>query len=272
MNALTPIEQEVVALAAAIEAINSMVNHEMMSLPPIGGPDAEARFKSLASGALFSVLLADMLEKVDPALLGIEGSLLDALRKISDEPTLSTHEHAAKLHKATIDLIEWLDTEIQVEVWLPSVDVNAHLKLRRRDFVSICGNISKHNVSRLTRKSEQLRRLLAGNGIDIQWGDALGALDDFHAKFHTDVLAYHSTTLAELLNNLRWAIHEYLTPEFHRSYKPPESVDTYKYGYDVPAAISNKYATDRYWDAMNSVRGKPWVPKFTAARYLKGKY
>lgn len=249
-----------------------MVNHEMMTFPKNGGPDAEVGFKSMASSALFNVLLGDLLEKSDAALLGIDGSLLDALRSISEKPLLAPYEHATSLRKTVGELTQWLATEIQVEVWFPSIDVNANLKLCRSDFVRICSNMSKHNVSRLTGKSEQLRKILATNGIDVQWGDALGALDDFYTKFHTDVLAYHSTTLAELLNNVRWAIHEYLAPEFDRSYKPPVSAETLKYSYDVPAVISNKFATDRYWDVMNSVRGKPWIPKFTGTRYLKGRF
>src|SRR5215218_1142153 len=44
--------------------------------------------------------------------------------------------------------------------------------------------------------------------------DALLALADFYEKFHTDILNYHASTIAEFLNNIRWGIYEYLQPEF----------------------------------------------------------
>jgi hypothetical protein len=34
-------------------------------------------------------------------------------------------------------------------------------------------------------------------------------LDDFYERFHKDILNYHSSTIAEFLNNIRWGIYEY---------------------------------------------------------------
>ena len=42
------------------------------------------------------------------------------------------------------------------------------------------------------------------------------ALDDFAAWFHDDVLDYHASQIAEFLNNIRWAVYEYLQPERRR--------------------------------------------------------
>ncbi len=272
MSTLSPAEREVVVLAVAIEAINEMVNHEMMRLPTLGGPDAEAPFKSLASSALFTVLLVDALEMVNAELLGIKGSLLDAIRSVSEEPLLGSVEQAVVLSKTIGALQGWLAAEIEVEVWFPSFDTNTRLKLQRQDFVAICGNISKHNLTRLTGKARCLRTLLQSNGVTVSEADALGALDDFHEKFHTDVISYHSTTLAELLNNVRWAIHEYLVPEFERSYVPPKREGELAYDFKVPPTLTTTFAINRYWDIMNSVRGKPWIPRFTGTRYLKGRF
>ncbi len=272
MSPFSAAEREAVVLAVAIEAVNEMVNHEMMQLPALGGPDATASFKSLASASLFTVRLADALEFVDQALLDLKGSLLDAIALISWSPILGSAEQAVPLRRAIEDLQSWLETEVHVEVWFPSLNENARLKLRRRDFVTICGNISKHNLTRLTGKARRLRDLLDSNDIVVNEDDALGALDDFYEKFQTDVISYHSTTLAELLNNLRWAIHEYLSPEFERSYIPPKRVGELAYDFRVPPTITTKFAINRYWDIMNSVRGKPWVPRFTGTRHLKGKF
>lgn len=265
-------EREAVVLAVAIEAINEMVNHQMMQLPALGGPDATASFKSPASASLFTVRLADALEAVDPSLFDIRGSLLDAIALISKSPVLGSAEQAVPLQRAIEDLQGWFTTEIQVEVWFPSLNDNTHLNLRRQDFVEICGNISKHNLTRLTRKARRLRDLLLSNGVDVSEDDALAALDDFYEKFQKDVISYHSTTLAELLNNLRWAIHEYLKPEFERAYIPPKREGELAYDFKVPPTITTKFAINRYWDIMNSVRGGPWIPRFTGTRHLKGRF
>jgi len=113
---------------------------------------------------------------------------------------------------------------------------------------------------------------LKANGVSVSWTDALRALDDFHGRFHDDILIYHTTTLAELLNNVRWAIHEYLKAEYDRSYKPPKSEDDPRYTFTYPVGVSNEYAKARYWDLMNSVRGKPWIRRFTGSQFLKGRY
>ena len=102
--------------------------------------------------------------------------------------------------------------------------------------------------------------------------DALVALDDFYQRFHEDILVYHTTTIAELLNNLRWAIHEYLLSEFERAYIPPPYEKDPRYSFKYPPGLENPYARSRYWDVMNSVRAKPWVPRFTGTPNLKGDY
>ena len=127
-------------------------------------------------------------------------------------------------------------------------------------------------MSRLTRNAERLAQLLGRNGVQVERIDALRALDDFQQRFHDDILVYHTTTIAELLNNLRWAIHEYLMPEFERAYIPPPSDEDPRYSFGYPPGLVNPYAKLRYWDLMNSVRARPWLPRFTGTSNLKGDY
>ncbi len=271
MQKPSAIEREAIVLQVVVETIEALVNHEMLNFSA-GHESIQVTFKSPSQRAMFNVLLADMLEPVDTGLLGVEGSLIDALLAVATNPQLGAGDEAFSLLAAAKDWSHWLEQDIEVEVWFPSIDTQTRLKLKRHDFISICGNISKHNVSRLTGKATELSRLFENNGIVVGQIDALRALDDFHVRFHEDILVYHGTTIAELLNNLRWAIHEYLLPEFKRSYSPPPSEEHPMYSFSYPDGLVNAYSRARYWDLMNSVRERPWIPRFTGTANLKGDY
>ena len=81
----------------------------------------------------------------------------------------------------------------------------------------MCGDISKHNVLRSVGVAEELQQTLVASGVSVELEDAMLALGDFYERFHMDILNYHSSTIAEFLNNIRWGIYEYLQPEFRRS-------------------------------------------------------
>lgn len=268
---LSELEREAIVLQVTVEVINSMVNREMLA-GPSAEVEAQATFQSNAHQALFSVLLADLLEQMDKDLLGRQGSLLDALELVAERPSLDSSALAQELRGTVHSFKSWLETEITVPVWLPSIDREVALKLRRRDFITICGNISKHNPARLTRNAKRLIKLLDESGVSVDLVGALRALDDFYERFHTDILAYHSTALVEMLNNIRWAIHEYLEPEFARAYVPPQSEADPRYSYNIPTGLDNEYAQKAHWDLMNSVRERPWIPRFKGTRHLKGQY
>jgi hypothetical protein len=101
--------------------------------------------------------------------------------------------------------------------------------------------------------------------------ESLLALTDFYERFHTDILNYHSSTIAEFLNNIRWGIYEYMQPEFHRSIVW-ESGDPPKYRYIYPDAVTSRLAKECYWELMNEVRSAPYMRKFTVTKSLKLRY
>ena len=82
--------------------------------------------------------------------------------------------------------------------------------------MKICGDIAKHNFLRLSQNVKRLRRALEINGHTIDEGQAYLLLPEFYEWFHTNIFAYHSSTIAEYLNNLRLGIFAYLQPEFAR--------------------------------------------------------
>jgi hypothetical protein len=53
--------------------------------------------------------------------------------------------------------------------------------------------------------------------IFVKTHDALLIMEEFYNQFHNDLFNYHISTIVELLNNLRWAIYEYLQPIYSQS-------------------------------------------------------
>ncbi|MBD1933024.1 hypothetical protein H6F79_14540 [Trichocoleus sp. FACHB-69] len=175
------------------------------------------------------------------------------------------------MREATHEFKEWLDQEVEVEVWLPSIDTETKLQLSRVKFLKMCGDISKHNFLRSVGVAEQLQQALATRGVSVALDDAMLALADFYERFHTDILNYHSSTIAEFLNNIRWGIYEYLQPEFRHSIVW-ESADLPMYQYTYPTGVSAKLSKTCYWDLMNEIRSPPYVRRFKVTKWLKLRY
>lgn len=271
MTPFVGIEREAVVLQITVETINAMVNHEVLGFSR-DASGMQVSFKSLSQQALFNVLLADLMEPVDEKLLGRRESLLATLSNVVATPLLGTAAEARCLQEAVQALVSWLEKEIPVDVWFPSIDADVILRLRRKEFISICGNVAKHNPSRLTRKAERLQKLLEAAGVTIDPRDALRALGDFHDRFHGDILIYHATYLAQLLNDIRWGIHEYLRSVYKNSYVPATPGSGTQYSFRYPDGLDDPFARDRFWELMNGVRAGPWINRFTTDPVLRRRY
>lgn len=143
--------------------------------------------------------------------------------------------------------------------------------MQRREFLKICGNISKHNYTRLTDAAQKLQQILRRTGVNLTASQALMVLDEFDEWFYQNIFHYHSSTIAKFINNIRIGIFEYLLPEFARSYTP-DQYHPPTYGFKQPNGIQNDYAFHVYWDLMSKVRGRPWMPSFTVTSLLKKRY
>ena len=169
------------------------------------------------------------------------------------------------------DFSVWLEGEAVVEkVWLPSINLELDIKVSRLQFIKICGDIAKHNFLRLSQNVERLRKLIGTNGHAITEGQAYLALPDFYEWFHRDIFAYHASAIAEHLNNLRLGIYGYLEPEYASAYYEPGPPMMYRY--DIPPTIYEPLAKEMYWELMNMVRGRPWMPSFEVSEYVKMRY
>jgi len=267
---LSEAEVEVIVLKAVWELIDSAVNYSVLS---IGGqdPNTEIRFHTSIHQRFFNIVLVDFLSRTDVKAPIPRTSYLEGLRAVVRNPILVSQEAASSLRVATNDFIDWLEQEVDIDAWFPSINVQAELKIRREAFLRITGNISKHNFLRAFRVAEELQGIFELSGISVSLEQANMALADFYERFHTDILNYHSSTIAEFLNNIRWGIYEYLQPEFVRSIvfdkdNPP------MYHYTYPENVVSPFARQIYWDLMNDVRADPYIKKFQVTKWLKLRY
>jgi len=264
------IEQEVIILKAVIELINSMVNFEILSVEGID-PDSNIVFKSSTHQRFFNIILVDFLSCTDPNGPIKQTSYLGGLREIVNNPCFDENYSVHDLKVATQEFKEWIEQEVEVDVWLPSIDKKTKLKISRFNFLKMTGDISKHNYLRAIRVAEELKVILLKSGITADIDEALLALAEFYERFHTDIFIYHASTIAEFLNNIRWGIYDYLQPKFNKSIvweggHPP------KYHYTYPEEIKSKFAKECYWGLMNEVRSKTGMKRFKVTKWLKLRY
>lgn len=267
---LTDIEIEAVLLKAVWDQIATAANASIFAVEG-NEPDSEIRFETPIHQKFFNIVLVDLLSETDDSAPLKSRTYLSGLTCIAVNPLLSTRSAVGHLEKATVDFASWLEECIEVDAWLPSINRQVKFGLSRVLFIKMVGNLSKHNFLRSFRVAMQLRSVLKQSGVDVSLEDASLALPDFYDRFHTDILNYHSSTLAEFLNNIRWGIYEYLQPEFARSIvwdldNPP------MYRYTFPPGINSKYAQQVYWDLMNDVRSEPSMRRFKVTRWLKLRY
>ena len=247
-----------------------MVNHEVLSI--VGsGTDNEVKFSSMLHMRFFNIILVDFLSKSDKKVMGEETSYLRALENICESPSFDVGCSITSLKEETKDFITWLNREIEIEVWLPTAEIEAMLKIKRIELIKICGNISKHSFSRLSGVANNLIKISERNSHTISKEDALIMLDEIYENCHMNILNYHSSTIAEFLNNLRWGVHEYLLPEF-KSSKVILGGSPEKYCYTYPSDIKSNFCRILYWNMMNVIRAKPLLKKFKISRFLKLRY
>jgi hypothetical protein len=100
-----------------------------------------------------------------------------------------------------------------------------------------------------------------------------GHAADFEAQA-LQVFAYHASTLAEFLNNIRYAIRLYVTPISEETYRVTKIVDEHFviHTYDRPADIVNEFAWGQYFGLLNSTRTKPNFPPFSVTSSLKSQF
>jgi hypothetical protein len=276
----TAVEQEIIILKAALDLIDEMVNNEIF----VGlqkTQDTNLLPNTRSHQKLFNILLLDFLSLPEQKLFDLPVPLKDAadsdktylfyIKHVSNNPQLCP-SGANSIKTAVKEFSDWLDQDCLIEnIYISLIDKEMNLRLKRISFLKICGNIAKHNFSRLSKDTKKIGDIFLANGIKLDEEERYLVLPEFFERFHDDLLNYHISTIAEFLNNIRWSIHEYLKPERNRSYTK-DKTDHLKYSYIYPEGCSSNLAKSMYWDLMNSVRLSPIMPRFTVTRFLKLRY
>lgn len=267
---MTAIEEEVILLKAIKEQIDEMVNLEVLHL--IGtDPNSSVMFRTSTHCKFFNIVLVDFLSRTDKRASVKQTSYLGALSSICNSPNFDSAQSVTSLKESTKVFIDWLEKEVEVSTWFPSISTEVDVKIKRVTFLKMCGDISKHNFLRAVGVAEDLKETLDLSGVTITIDDALLALTDFYERFHSDILIYHASTIAEFLNNIRWGMYEYLQPEFHRSIVW-ESRNPPKYRYTYPLEVNTRFAQECYWELMNEVFNPPYIPRFQVNKFFKLRY
>jgi len=284
---MNEIEREAIILNSAWEMIDGMVNWAMFVKNDRTDP-TNLMFETSQHRRLFIILLGDFLSEVrafkgDPVPLGLKATPSNArpsdltfifhLRQVCAAPKLGAD--AADLSSRIEAFADWLEGSFAASgVNLHVIGIVADLHVSRYRYIKMCGDIAKHNLARLATNVGHLRKLLEAAGHSVSEQEAYLSVENFFEWFHDDIFSYHSSQIAEFLNNIRWAIFEYLQPEFRRSWHLTENTtpDFPRYAYHVPAVITDPLARAMYWNLMNRVRARPWVHRFVVSESLKQRY
>jgi hypothetical protein len=272
-TAFTKQELEVIFLKAIIDSLDSMLNSELLELRGIS-PDCEVYFHQKTHQKYFYILLLDFIHsKTDGSFFGEKVTCLELIQKIQDNATFNINNSVSELKEALNIFNSWLNEEVIVNVYLPTINKECDLKLKRNEFIYVCSNISKHNFTSLTGVSKKVIEILKRSKINIPLHDSLIILEDFYERFHDDLLIYHASNIIEMLNNLRWGLQQYLLPQFIKSYKKDKSDSRgFRYKYSYPTGVRKRFAKICYVGLMNSVRRQPCFKKFRTTKWLKLRY
>jgi hypothetical protein len=264
-------EREAIGLCIAWEAINDLVNRALLDLSHVDTSPSSAviPFPTMIHRDLFLIRLLDFAkERANPMLTGVQGSCLSVLEQACKARSFDIENSSIELIESTNALSTWLHATTTLNLWLPSLEVEAKLSVPRLDFLFIAGNQAKHSISRLTAVSQAISKMLAEHGYNVALEQIPLALDDFREHLRADYFTYYGSWLAELLNNVRWGIYEYLRPTFDRCFTRDPN-DRVGYSYRYPTAIATESGKDWFWRLMNHCRAEPYVRRFTADEYMK---
>jgi hypothetical protein len=275
----SPLEQEVIILKSVWDAIDDMVNYRFfLKLSRV--KEAELHFQDTVHQQLFNVLLVDLLSQSRRWPFGLphppmgspksQQNILYHLSRVSEAPMLCP-DQGQVLKQPLEAFLLWLEGNCTVEdVWLPSIQLNISLTLKRIAFIKICGNIAKHGFTRLDQDVSEIVKILEANGRTVDSDLGYLVIPEFQEWFHDNVFSYHSSAIAEFLNNMRWGLYNYLLPEFRRPFTRRDG--EIQYEFKVPADCATEVGRTMYWDLMNAVRSEPYMPQFEVTRFLKLRY
>ena len=264
-------ETEAIGLCIALEAVDSITNHALLEIRFVEQypGEAEVWFLSSVHQQLFLIRTLDFAKEAgSKTLTGVSGSCIQVLEAACETRAFDIQGSSTALCVATNALRRWLDDVKPLHLWLGSLRLEATIVVSRAEFLHIAGNQSKHNLSRLSGVSTRISKALVKAGYTVPPEQVPLALDDFREHLQEDYFLYYGTWLAELLNNIRWGLQEYLFPVFQNAYRRnPENEIRYSYAY--PADVTVDIPRRWFWRLMNNIRSGPPLKRFVGDHYLK---
>jgi hypothetical protein len=273
------LDREIIVLSAVWHLIGSMVHYAHFEKGH-RLRDTMLMFKNRECSHLFLIILADFLSLPRSGAFGLShrlGSGSRAETYLGNLLDIGANPHfggdASLLSSSATSFAEWLDGAVTVEkVWLPSIEREGAITVRRMNYLKICGTASKHGFTRLGDIVSKIQKVMADNGTAINEGQGYLVIPEFQEWFRDHVFVASSTTIAFFLNEVRWGIFRYLRTEFERAYRVHMSGDFQTYRFDVPTEISDPLIHSMYWDLMNEVRSEPYFPRFTVHKHLQDEF
>ncbi len=259
-------EKETISLCISLEAIETMINYELLYLKKISvnSEEVEIYFHTRTHQELFIIRLLDFAkESGDSRITGVRGSCLSALQSACNICSFNQGNSIKYLENSVKELDIWLKHKTKIKLWLPTISIEVTIELDRLDLIAILGNYCKHNLSRLTGISQKIHSILDNNGYSIEIDQIPLALNDFREHLQENYFIHYGTWLCEMLNNIRWGIQDYLYPIYSASYTK-DSPNDIRYRYVYPTDIINEIPKSWFWRLMNNIRKGPYCKKFTA--------
>lgn len=267
--------QEAIGLCVAFQALRHLVNYNLMDFRDVEGAPGEMEvvFKSEPHRDLFYIRLLDFAhESGSKDLLGDALSCLAVIERAAASPRLFGTGPARELADAASALRAWLDQDIHPQFWLASVSLQVRLSVSRVALLRIIGNQAKHNTARLTSVCKQVHALFDQQGHPLPLNQIPFVLEDLREHLGENIFIYYGSWIAELINNLAWALYRHLEPVYHDHivcvdgslpgmyrFKPLPGVD--------PTSLEHLW----FHRLLNEARARPFVRPFTAPHYLKAR-
>ncbi|WP_171172761.1 hypothetical protein [Ruegeria sp. HKCCA0370] len=267
------LDQEILVLAAVWDLIGAMVHYGHFFKDSDPNSTQLDRFTTSEAKDLFLVILSDFLAhprdgtfclKKPNVAGGMKDTHLAYLDRVVNNPSFGGD--CGALADAIASFSNWLDGDAVIEdAHFPTIEWNGKFFVRRKDYLKICGNATKHGFMRLNRTVKQIKSIFARNGKVIDDGQSYIVIPDFIERFRDDVFLASAGRVAWHLNEIRWGIYDYLSYEFRRAHVLKKAVrGTQMYTYDTPPELSDPFIKSIYWDLMNEMRSPPFVPRFSA--------
>jgi hypothetical protein len=263
-------EQEAIGLCICCDALDDLVTREMLGVVQTAAGEMEVHFPTGVHQSLFLVRFLDFVsEKGTASLLGMKASCLDVLAHAASQRALAPGPGGDDLAQAAGALRTWLETIIDVDVWLPSADLDVQLPVTRQLLLEVSGNQAKHNPARLSGVSGKFQALLATAGHPLPIDAIPFVLNDLREHLAGNLFLYYASWMAELLNEIRWAVQRYLDPLHARAFRVLPDRDG-AYTFDPPNSIGRGTPAQKWFHGlMQHVHTGPRLPRRPAPAGLK---